>query len=90
MPKSRPNVAVIGATGAVGDVFLRVAEERNFPLNSLKLLATARSAGKRLRFLDADIVVEETTEAALKGADLVFCSATSAASRQGASEQGRG
>ncbi len=82
MPKSRPNVAVIGATGAVGDVFLRVAEERNFPLNSLKLLATARSAGKRLRFLDADIVVEETTEAALKGADLVFCSATSAASRQ--------
>jgi len=82
MPKSRPNVAVIGATGAVGDVFLRVAEERNFPLNSLKLLATARSAGKKLRFRGEDITVEETTEESLRGADLVFCSATSAASRQ--------
>ena len=50
MPKSQPHVAVIGATGAVGDVFLRVAEQRNFPMRSLKLLATARSAGKKLRF----------------------------------------
>ena len=82
MPKSQLNVAVIGATGAVGDVFLRVAAERNFPFASLKLLATARSAGKVLRYKDQDIVVEETTEAALAGADLVFCSATSAASRQ--------
>src|SRR5688572_1111262 len=82
MPNGNPNVAVIGATGAVGDVFLRVAEQRNFPLQSLKLLATARSAGKKLRFRGEDITVEETTEDALRGADLVFCSATSAASRQ--------
>ena len=81
MPKSQLNVAVIGATGAVGDVFLRVAAERNFPFASLKLLATARSAGKVLRYKDQDIVVEETTEAALAGADLVFCSATSGRSR---------
>ena len=45
-----PRVAVIGATGAVGDVFLRVAEERNFPVSQLRLLATKRSAGKRLTF----------------------------------------
>ncbi|HRC62075.1 MAG: aspartate-semialdehyde dehydrogenase [Dehalococcoidia bacterium] len=77
-----PNVAVIGASGAVGDVFLRVAEERNFPVGNLKLLATARSAGKKLRFRGEEITVEETTAEALKGADLVFCSATSAASRE--------
>jgi aspartate-semialdehyde dehydrogenase len=77
----QPNVAVIGASGAVGDVFLRVAEERNFPVGSLKLLATTRSAGKKLRFRDQEIIVEETTAEALKGADLVFCSATSDASR---------
>jgi len=83
MPKSEPNVAVIGATGAVGEVFLRVAEERKFVApNRLKLLATARSAGKRLRYAGEDITVEETSEAALRGAELVFCSATSAASRE--------
>ena len=77
-----PNVAVIGASGAVGAVFLRVAEERNFPIGSLKLLATARSAGRKLRFRGEDITVEETTAEALRGADLVFCSATSDASRE--------
>ncbi|MGE0134019.1 MAG: aspartate-semialdehyde dehydrogenase [Dehalococcoidia bacterium] len=77
-----PNIAVIGASGAVGDVFLRVAEERDFPVGNLKLLATARSAGKKLRFRGEEITVEETTAEALKGADLVFCSATSAASRE--------
>lgn len=76
-----PNVAVIGASGAVGDVFLRVAEEREFPVDELKLLATARSAGKQLQFRGEAITVEETTEAAVAGADLVFCSATSEASK---------
>jgi aspartate-semialdehyde dehydrogenase len=75
------NVAVIGASGAVGDVFLRVAEERQFPIGSLKLLATKRSAGKQLKFRDESITVEETSADTLKGADLVFCSATSEASR---------
>ncbi len=77
-----PRVAVIGATGAVGDVFLRVAEERNFPVSQLRLLATKRSAGKRLTFRGKSLVVEETTEDAVADADLVFCSATSEASRQ--------
>ena len=82
MPKSQPNVAVIGATGAVGEVFLRVAGQRNFPMKSLRLLATARSAGRKLRFRGEDITVEETTDEALRGADLVFCSASAAASKQ--------
>lgn len=77
-----PKVAVIGATGAVGDVFLRVAEQRDFPIDELKLLATARSAGKQLQFRGESITVEETTEAAVAGADVVFCSATAAASLQ--------
>ena len=77
-----PTVAVIGATGAVGEVFLRVAEQREFPMAKLKLLASPRSAGKRLTFRGQQITVEETSEATLEGADIVFCSATSAVSKQ--------
>lgn len=76
------NVAVIGATGAVGEVFLRVAEEREFPIGELKLLATQRSAGKVMHFRGQPYVAEVTSEDALEGADLVFCSATSEASLQ--------
>ncbi|MDA0815008.1 MAG: aspartate-semialdehyde dehydrogenase [Chloroflexi bacterium] len=85
-----PTVAVIGATGAVGEVFLRVAAERKFPMKKLKLLASSRSAGKVLRYdgpladapNGADIVVEETTEAALEDVDIVFCAASSDVSKQ--------
>ena len=76
------DVAVIGATGAVGAVFLEVAAERDFPIANLRLLATSRSAGRELRFRGEMITVLETSEEALAGADLVFCSATAAASRQ--------
>ncbi|MEE8337383.1 MAG: aspartate-semialdehyde dehydrogenase [Dehalococcoidia bacterium] len=73
-------VAVIGASGVVGDVFLRVAEQRNFPIDELRLLATARSAGKQLHFNGKQITVQETTLAGIEGADIVFCSATAEAS----------
>jgi len=76
------NVAVIGATGAVGAAFLQVAAERRFPIKGLKLLATERSAGKRLRFGEGEIEVEVTRPEALKGADFVFISASDEASRQ--------
>ncbi|MEZ4501910.1 MAG: aspartate-semialdehyde dehydrogenase [Dehalococcoidia bacterium] len=76
------NVAVIGASGAVGEVFLRVAEERRFPIGQLKLLATKRSAGKTMEFAGQTHTVQETSLEAIKGADIVFCSATSAASRE--------
>lgn len=85
-----PTVAVIGATGAVGDVFLKIAAERKLPMKQLKLLASARSKGKVLRYNGpttvapngGDIVVEETTAESLADADIVFCSASSEVSKQ--------
>jgi len=63
------NVAVAGATGAVGNQMLACLEERDFPVKDLKLLATARSAGRKLRFKGAQIPVEELTDASFKGVD---------------------
>lgn len=76
------SVAVIGATGAVGKVFLDIMETRPFPLKSLKLLASARSAGTRLRFRGQDVPVEETTHRSVEGADFVFISATDEISKE--------
>ena len=53
------NVAVLGATGAVGREMLKVLEERRFPINQLKALASSRSAGKQLPFAGGTITVEE-------------------------------
>ncbi len=76
------NIAVIGATGAVGKVFLDIIEKRPFPLKSLKLLASARSAGSRIRVRGDDLTVEETTPQAIRGADFVFISATDEISQE--------
>ncbi|HBT47814.1 MAG TPA: aspartate-semialdehyde dehydrogenase [Peptococcaceae bacterium] len=65
------NVAVVG-TGAVGQTFLQVLAERNFPVGKLKVLATSRSAGKTVRFKDRDYTVEETTPASFEGVDLAL------------------
>jgi len=72
----------MGATGAVGTEFLRILQERKFPLASLKLLASARSAGKKLRFAGEDLAVEELTDKSFKGIDLVLASAGAGVSRQ--------
>ena len=74
-------VALVGATGVVGAEFLRVMEERDFPVGELRLLATKRSAGKRLKFRDEPITVRETTPAEFDGVDVAFVSAGTAASR---------
>jgi aspartate-semialdehyde dehydrogenase len=74
------NVAVAGATGAVGNQMLACLEERDFPVKDLKLLATARSAGRKLRFKGAQIPVEELTEASFKGVDIGIFSAGGATS----------
>ena len=74
------NVAVAGATGAVGNQMLACLEEREFPVKDLKLLATARSAGRNLRFRGAQIPVEELTDASFKGVDIGIFSAGGAAS----------
>ena len=75
------NVAVVGATGAVGREFLRIAETHDFPIKSLRLLAGTRSAGSRMRFRGKEIEVEQTTDGSFKGVDLAFISATTEASR---------
>jgi aspartate-semialdehyde dehydrogenase len=75
-------VAIMGATGAVGTEFLRILEQRNFPMASLKLLASARSIGKTLKFRDEYLAVEELTESSFKGIDLVLASAGASISRK--------
>lgn len=69
------NVAIMGATGAVGSEFLKILAQRKFPLASLKLLASSRSAGKKLKFDGNDITVEELGEKSFEGVDLVLSSA---------------
>ena len=76
------NVAVAGATGAVGVEMIKTLEKRNFPVKNLKLLASARSAGKTLKFKGEDIVIEELTENSFKGVDIALFSAGGDISRQ--------
>ncbi|MGB3650983.1 MAG: aspartate-semialdehyde dehydrogenase [Rivularia sp. (in: cyanobacteria)] len=68
-------VAILGATGAVGTELLELLGERNFPLADLKLLASERSAGKKLPFKGENLTVEAVSEAALENVDLVLASA---------------
>ncbi len=76
------HVAIMGATGAVGSEFLRLLEERSFPLKSLKLLASSRSAGKKLTFAGEEIEVEELTEESFEGVELVLSSAGGSISKK--------
>ncbi len=68
-------VAIMGATGAVGTELLDILAERKFPISELRLLASARSAGKTLQFADKDIKVKELTHDSFQGIDLVLASA---------------
>ena len=60
--KRKPNIAVVGATGVVGSTFLKVLEERDFPFENIYMMASAKSAGKKLTFKGKEYVVEELTE----------------------------
>ena len=75
------NVAILGATGAVGQEFLRLIEERNFPFADLKLLASKRSAGKVINFMGKDYTVEEATDDSFEGVQIALF-AGGAASKQ--------
>ncbi len=76
------NIAIVGATGAVGVEILRVLERRNFPVASLRLLASKRSVGKTLEFRGKPYKVEELTAGAFKGIDIAFFSAGATRSRE--------
>ena len=66
------NVAILGATGAVGQEFLNLIEERNFPFAELKMLASKRSAGKKIQFMGKEYTVDEATEDSFKGVDIAL------------------
>jgi len=76
------DVTVVGATGMVGEEFLRVLARRQFPVRRLRLLASARSAGKKIQFAGRELEVETLSEDAIKNCDLVFISATDEISKQ--------
>ena len=68
------HVAIAGATGAVGTEFLRLLETREFPLESLTLLASERSVGRTLSFRGRPYTVELLTERSFRGIDIAFFS----------------
>ena len=77
-----PNVGVVGATGLVGEMMRALLAERNFPLKSLRLFASARSAGTSLVWNGQEIVVEDAATADYAGLDIVFFSAGGSTARE--------
>lgn len=75
MSEKKLNVAVVGATGAVGNQMIACLEERNFPVKSITLLASNRSAGRELRFKGDRVTVKELTEDSFTGIDIALFSA---------------
>lgn len=75
-------VAIVGATGAVGQEFRQVLSDRRFPAASYKLLASARSAGKSINWVDGPAIVEELTPKAFEGCDIALFSAGGSVSKE--------
>ncbi len=87
MPSTRPSssspvVAIVGATGAVGVELIKCLEERRFPVSELRLLASARSAGKTLPFKGRPLTVVELDEGSFRGVDIALFSAGSSISKR--------
>ena len=82
MNVKEPNIVVVGATGAVGREFLRILEERDFPAGEIRLLASSRSAGTRLKVRGEDLEVREASPNEFSGADIAFISVNSQLSAQ--------
>ena len=78
----QPVVAIVGATGAVGLALIHSLERRNFPVDELRLLASARSAGKTLSFRGNQVAITELTENSFDGVDVAFFSAGATISRK--------
>ena len=76
------NVAIVGVTGAVGQCFLEVLAERRFPVGNLRLLASARSAGKSVEFLGKSYTIEELTHDSFNGIDIALFSAGGSISKE--------
>lgn len=76
------HVAIVGATGAVGEEMRLCLEQRKFPVGKLTVLASARSAGKRVPFAGGEVVVEELTHDSFKGVDIALFSASGSVSKE--------
>jgi aspartate-semialdehyde dehydrogenase len=81
MEEKKASVAVAGATGAVGNQMIKCLEEREFPLTSIKLLASHRSTGREIRFRGELLTVEELTEDSFKNVDVALFSAGAGTSK---------
>ncbi|KAJ4961715.1 hypothetical protein NE237_021625 [Protea cynaroides] len=77
-----PSLAVVGVTGAVGQEFLSVLSDRDFPYRNIRMLASKRSAGKKLTFDDKEYVIEELTPESFDGVDIALFSAGGSISKQ--------
>lgn len=75
-------VGIVGATGAVGQEFIKLLGERSFPLDELRLFASSRSAGKQVQALGQTITIEEATKTCFAGLDFALFSASGAVSRE--------
>ena len=76
------NLAIAGVTGAVGQEFLKILEQRDFPFDSLKVLASSRSAGKKIEFKGKGYVVEELTKKSFNRIDIALFSAGAGRSKE--------
>ncbi|MFC1667357.1 aspartate-semialdehyde dehydrogenase [Candidatus Omnitrophota bacterium] len=76
------NVAIVGATGMVGGEFIKVLEDRAFPIKDIRLLASGRSKGRTLRFCDKDYKVEELVKDSFRGIDIALFSAGAGISKE--------
>ena len=79
---AEPTVAVVGATGAVGEELLALLAERRFPVRNLRLFASARSAGRTLHALGRDVAVEPLVPGCFAGTDIAFFSASGGVSKE--------
>ena len=79
---NNPHVAIVGASGAVGAEMIRTLEHRNFPVGSLRLLASKRSAGKSLNFCGETLTIEELTPSSFEGVDIALFSAGGGISKE--------
>src|SRR5919107_5901010 len=78
----RMRIGIVGATGQVGGVMRRVLAERQFPVDQLRLFASARSAGRTIGWRDGDVTVEDAATADYRGLDIVLFSAVKGSSRE--------
>lgn len=84
--KTAYNLAVVGATGAVGQKIIEMLEDKDFPVQNLKLLSSKRSAGKKVTFKNRQITVEEAVPESFDGVDIALFSAGGSVSKQLAPE----